>query len=117
MTKAIVGLYRVVDGVSKLVQQIALEESLESLTRRKSWKTAVRAEIEAAGYIVLGLNLVHSGAHPDVNIIASVDKPAPQFGAQRKKAVMRGGKQMTGPVKTGKTMAARRRSAREVPKR
>lgn len=122
MKKAIIGLYRhdprAADGAgaSRLVKRIELDVPFEELTRKKKWKHLIEEKARAEGFDVLSVNLVHSQADLDVNIIVSIDKKPPGFGEKRKPKT-RGGRPIEGPVKTGKTMAAKRRSARETPQR
>lgn len=120
--KAIIGLYRHDPkaaggkGQSTLVEKIELEQPLAELIRQKKWKQVVEAKVREKGFDVLSVNVVHSGADLDVNIVVTVDKKPPRFG-EKKKAVTRGGNAVEGPVKAGKTMAAKRRAAREAPRR
>lgn len=118
MRKAIIGLYRHDERTkqSTLVERIEMEEALDALTRRRNWKTAVEELVAKRGFKVISINLVAGEADLDVNIIASVEQPPPRLG-ERKKAVARAGVPMRGPVSAGKTMAAKRRAARETPRR
>jgi hypothetical protein len=118
MTKAIIGLYRHDERTktSRLVERIELGEDFAALTRRKTWKAEVTKAVADRGFEVVSIGLVHSGADLDVNIVVSIAQRPPAFG-ERRKPVTRGGRPVEGPVKTGKTMAAKRRAAKEAPRR
>jgi len=118
MKKAIIGLYRHDERTktSRLVERIEMDEEFETLTRKNTWKEDVKMVVHDHGFEVVALSLVHSGADLDVNIVASVAQKPPAFGEKRK-AVTRGGRAVDGPVKTGKTMATKRRAAKEAPRR
>ena len=115
MKKAIIGLYRHDERTktSRLVERIELAEDLDVLIRRKTWKAEITKAVNDRGFEVVSLGLVLSGADLDVNIVASIAQKPPGLGEKRK-AVTRSGRTVDGPVKTEKTMAAKRRSAREV---
>jgi len=116
MKKAIIGLYRhdAKARVSNLVERIELQESLDALIRRKGWKAEVEAKVNEKGLSVISISIVHSGADLDVNIAVSVAQPPPKLG-EKKKPVTRGGRPVDGPIKVGKTMAAKRRAMRGAP--
>lgn len=122
MKKAIIGLYRhdprAADGAgaSRIVKRIELDVPFDELTRGKKWKQLIEEKAREEGFDVLSVNVVHSQADLDVNIIVTVDKKPTAFGEKRKPKT-RGGRPVEGPVKTGKTMAAKRRAAREAPRR
>lgn len=118
MTKAIIGLYRHDERTktSRLVERIEMDEALDTLTRRKTWKAEITKVVNDRGFEVVSLGLVHSGADLDVNIIASITQKPPGLGEKRK-PVTRGGRPVAGPINAGKTMAAKRRAARETPRR
>lgn len=118
MKKAVIGLYRHDEqtGTSRLIERIEMDESLEVLIRRKTWKEEVTQIVAGRGVEVVSLSLVHSGADLDVTIVASITQRPPALG-ERRKPVTRGGRPIGGPVNAGKTMAAKRRSGRETPRR
>lgn len=117
MKRAIVGLYRhdARTKTSSLIERLELDQDLDSLLRKNGWKGEVEEMVRGKGFAVLALNVAQT-ADLDINIVVTVDRPPPMMG-QQKKAVSRGGRPVDGPVKTGKTMAAKRRAAREMPKR
>ncbi len=98
------------------MKRIELDVPFAEMTRRKKWKQTVEEKAREEGFEVLSVNAVHSQADLDVNIIVTVDQKPPGFG-ERRKAKTRGGRPVDGPIKTGKTMAAKRRAAREIPRR
>jgi len=92
---------------------IDLKEPLNSLIRRKGWKTEVMKKVQAEvgdGADVLAVSLVHEGADLNVTISVTVENKPPQFGKRRKASTIGGRSTVDGPIKTGKTMAAKRRS-------
>ncbi len=122
MKKTILGLYQHNprgsggEGESKLLKRIEMPVPINEFIRRKKWKQEVEATVREEGFDVLAVNVVHSGGDLDVNIVVTIDKKPPRFG-EKKKAVTRGGQPVGQPVKrTSKTMAAKRRSARETPR-
>jgi len=120
--KTVIGIYRHDaaakdgEGASRMVERVEIDIPVDEFTRKKGWKDRVREEAAKRGFNVLAVSAVHSGADLDVNITMTVDKKPTSFG-QRRRAVTRGGRPVDGPIKTGKTMAAKRRAARETPER
>jgi len=113
--EAILGLYRHENdrssksGKSRLVKKVALGVEKKELLRTRSWKETVIAKIKEEGYDVLSVSVAHgSDADLDVNIVVSVTRKPPRFG-ERKAATVGKRSVQDGPVKTGKTMAHKRR--------
>lgn len=117
--KAKIGIYKHdprannMKGQSRLVKTIETKTDLKDMCRTPSWKAIVSELVKAelgAETEVLAVSVVHGSGDLDVNIAVTIDNKPPRFG-QRRKPVTRGGKPMgSGPVKTGKTMAAKRRN-------
>ncbi len=114
--KAVVGLYRHDHkanngaGASQLVETLELDTDMDALLRKRGWKNGVIQQILERGYSVLSLSVAHDGADLNVTIVASVERKPPQFGSPRKVSMVGRRAVSDGPVKTGKTMAAKRRS-------
>jgi len=113
---AVVGIYRHDaegrgGGGTTLVERVELDAPVKALVRRKGWKDRVSAAATERGFEVLSVNVVHSGGDLDVDIAMTVAKKPARFG-ERRKAVTVGGRAKEGPIKTGKTMAAKRRAAK-----
>ena len=117
--KAIVGIYRhdpranKGQGQSRLANTIDLEVQVNELIRKKDWKAIVMKKVQDVvgdDVDVLAVSMVKGGADLDVTIAVTIDNKPPRFG-QRRKPVTRGGIAVgSGPTKTGKTMAAKRRN-------
>lgn len=109
--KTVIGMYRHNPKTeeSVLLQTLDMEEPLKSLLRRKAWKSEVEQLVMEKGFRVLSVSVVHGGSD-GIHIAVSVTQQPQEFG--RRVATTRGGKPMTGPVATSKTMAAKRRAAR-----
>ena len=120
MKKAIVGVYRHDprakggEGQSRLVKTIDLEEQLAGLIRRRGWKSDVMKKVQEVvgeNVDVLAVSLVHGDADLNVNIAVTVQNKPPRFGQKKKAATIGNRPAGGGPVQTGKTMAAKRRSS------
>lgn len=118
MKKSVIGFYRYNERekASLLVERAELDVGVDELVRKKGWKAQVEAVAKEHGFDVVSINIAHEVADLDVNIIVSITQKPPALG-ERKRAVTRGGVAVTGPVNVGKTMAAKRRAAKEAPNR
>jgi hypothetical protein len=120
MKEVIIGVYRhdsLADGgagKSRLVKKIDGDTDLKTMLRNRAWKNMVKNMVaDVMGSVeILSISVVHGDGDLDVNVAVTIDQKPPAFG-QRKKATTRGGRPIgSGPIKTGKTMAAKRRSGK-----
>jgi len=118
--KTIVGIYRrnkkakENEPASELMKKIEVEGGLKELMRIGSWKQTLtrRVQVEVGENAeVLSVSAVHDDGGQGIHVAVTIEYRPPKFG-QRKKPVKLGNRALgNGPVKTGKTMAAKRRSS------
>jgi len=115
---AVVGIYRHdaegrgKEGPTTLVERVELDMPVKALLRGKGWKDRVRSEGAKRGFRVLAVSVIHGDANLDIDIALTVAKIPAKFGEKRK-AATKSGRPVEGPIKTGKTMAAKRRAVRD----
>jgi hypothetical protein len=80
----------------------------------RDWKGEVKRLLEATGWEVVALSVAHNKGKFDVVATCYQRGESPKARAEikRRKPVTRGGVPVTGPVKTGRTMAGKVRALR-----
>lgn len=109
MKKIVIGVYREEKRAeAKLVDKIELERPGNFL-HRPAWKAEVRGLVRRYGE-PLNLSVVHSGGPRNCDVVATVKAQAEELGKRR--VTRKGGRPVEGPIRTGKTMASKRRGVK-----